>query len=76
MDHWHDYAWCWADLHHTFKSDFLVYLKLVMGGKSESSIAKILILDFYYFLRSLWFIITYLNQFCKWTKISPYMGIH
>jgi hypothetical protein len=48
-----------------------------MGGKSNSSISKILILDFYYFyyfLLSLWFIITYLDQFYKWDQINRHIG--
>jgi hypothetical protein len=49
----------------TFTSDFLVYLGLFKGDKSDSSIFRILIfgfLLFYYFLLSLWVIITYLGQ--------------
>jgi hypothetical protein len=46
----------------TFKSDFLVYLGLLSGGKYNSSISRILISNFYYFFLNLWFIITYLGQ--------------
>jgi hypothetical protein len=45
----------------TFRLDFLDYLGLLRGGKSNSSIYRILILDFYYVL-SFWFITTYLAQ--------------
>jgi hypothetical protein len=55
----------------------LVYLRLFKGDKSDSGITRVLILDFYYFyyfLLSLWYIITYLGQFYKWAQISLYMG--
>ena len=44
-----------------FRLDFLVNLGL-RGGKFDSSIYRILILGFYYFFLSIWFIITYLDQ--------------
>jgi hypothetical protein len=50
----------------TFRLNFLIYLGLLRGGKSDSIISRILILDFYYFL-SFWFIIIYLVN-CKWTS--------
>jgi hypothetical protein len=50
----------------SFRSDFLVYLRLLKGEKSDSSIFRMVIfgflLFFFYFLRSLWVIITYLGQ--------------
>jgi len=49
----------------TFKSDFLVYLRLLNGDKSDSSIFRMVVFEFvlfYYFLLSLWVIITYLDQ--------------
>ena len=46
----------------TFISDFLIYLRLFRSNKSDSSISRITILDFYYCFLSLWFIITYLGQ--------------
>jgi len=46
----------------TFRLDFLVYLELLNGEKSDSNIFKIVISYFYYFLLSLWVIITYLGQ--------------
>jgi len=49
----------------TFKSDFLVYLRLLRSSKYDSSTSRILISDFYYLFLSLWFIITYLGQFYK-----------
>ena len=45
-----------------FRLDFLVNLGLLRGGKFDSSIYRILILGFYYFFLSIWFIITYLDQ--------------
>jgi hypothetical protein len=27
MDRWHDYAWCWADLHHYGKDQFFLMYK-------------------------------------------------
>jgi hypothetical protein len=47
----------------TFRSDFLVYLGLFNGDKSDSSKFRIIIfLDFYYFPLSLLVIITYLSR--------------
>jgi hypothetical protein len=51
----------------SFRSDFLVYLRLLKGEKSDSSIFRMVIFGFllfffFYFLRSLWVIITYLGQ--------------
>jgi hypothetical protein len=50
----------------SFKLDFLVYLGLLKGDKSDSSIFRMVIfrflLFFHYFLLSLWVIITYLGQ--------------
>ena len=63
----------------TFRSDFLVYLELLKGDKSDSSISRLLILGFYYFyyfLPSLWLIITYLGQIYNWAQISLHMGIY
>jgi hypothetical protein len=49
----------------TFRSDFLVYLGLLNGEKSYSNIFRIVIFGFilfFYFLLSLWVIITYLGK--------------
>jgi hypothetical protein len=50
----------------TFISDFLVYLGLLKGDKSDYSIFRMIFfrfyLFFYYFLLSLWVIITYVGQ--------------
>jgi hypothetical protein len=46
----------------TFKSDFLVYLELLNGDKSDSSIFRMVIFGFLLFSFSLWVIITYLGQ--------------
>ena len=50
----------------TFRSDLLVYLGLLNGDKSDSIIFRMVIFEFllffYYFLLSLWVIITYLGQ--------------
>jgi hypothetical protein len=54
----------------TFISDFLVYLGILRDNKSDSSIYRILILDFYYLLLSLWFIITDANLLNRWSRNS------
>jgi len=59
----------------TFRSDLLVYLGLLNGDKSDSIIFRMVIFEFllffYYFLLSLWVIITYFGSIVSGLNTSP-----